>query len=201
MRVNMPVTNVEVQLRPGDMIVSKTDLKGIITYVNEDFIRISGFTEKELLGQPHNIVRHPDMPEEAFADLWSSLKAGRPWTGYVKNRCKNGDYYWVLANATPIRENGQITGYMSVRTAPSRAEIAEVERLYRLFREGKQGNLVIRDGKVVKGGWREKLNPTPRHPEGPHAHPAGSRRGAPDGGRRHGAARTGALLRQSQNRL
>lgn len=159
MRVNMPVTNVEVQLRPGDMIVSKTDLKGIITYVNEDFIRISGFTERELLGQPHNIVRHPDMPEEAFADLWSSLKAGRPWTGYVKNRCKNGDYYWVLANATPIRENGQITGYMSVRTAPSRAEIAEVERLYRLFKEGKQGNLVIRDGKVVKGGWREKLNP------------------------------------------
>ncbi|MBT9612989.1 MAG: MCP four helix bundle domain-containing protein [Burkholderiales bacterium] len=158
MRTNMPVTNVEYQLKPGESIVSKTDSKGLITYINEDFVRISGFTPKELLGQPHNIVRHPDMPEEAFADLWNSLRAGRPWTGYVKNRCKNGDYYWVLANATPIRENGQVTGYMSVRSAPARSTVAEVERIYRLFKEGKAGNLRIQDGGVVKASHLDKFN-------------------------------------------
>jgi methyl-accepting chemotaxis protein len=87
-----------------------THLKGAITYINEDFLRISGFTESELIGQSHNIVRHPDMPVEAFADLWKSLKEHRPWTGFVKNRCKNGDFYWVRANATPIYENGQCVG-------------------------------------------------------------------------------------------
>jgi len=158
MRTNMPVTNVEYQLTPSDMIVSKTDTRGMITYINNDFLRISGFTEKELIGQPHNIVRHPDMPEEAFADLWAALKSGRPWTGYVKNRCKNGDYYWVLANATPIRENGQVTGYMSVRTAPSRSVIDQVDRAYRMFREGKAGNLRIQDGQVVKNNVFAKLN-------------------------------------------
>jgi methyl-accepting chemotaxis protein len=157
MRTNMPVTNVEYQLKPTDMIVSKTDTRGLITYVNSDFIRVSGFTEKELIGQPHNMVRHPDMPEEAFADLWGTLKAGKPWTGMVKNRCKNGDYYWVVANATPIRENGQITGYMSVRSAPSRAQVEATEAAYRLFKEGRQGNLRIREGKAVKGGWRGAL--------------------------------------------
>ena len=108
MRNNLPVTNVEVQLDEHTLIVSKTDLKGQITYINKDFIDISGFTEAELIGQPHNIVRHPDMPAEAFADFWQDLKDDRPWTGLVKNRCKNGDYYWVLANATPLRENGKV---------------------------------------------------------------------------------------------
>jgi methyl-accepting chemotaxis protein len=155
MRTNMPVTNVEYQLTPTDMIVSKTDTRGLITYVNSDFIRVSGFSEKELIGQPHNIVRHPDMPEEAFADLWDTLKKGKPWTGMVKNRCKNGDYYWVVANATPIREGNQIVGYMSVRSAPSRAQIEGTERAYRLFKDGKQGKLEIREGKAVKGGWHQ----------------------------------------------
>ncbi|MBK8317216.1 MAG: PAS domain-containing protein [Betaproteobacteria bacterium] len=115
MRNNLPVTNVEIQLDAHTLIVSKTDLKGQITYINKDFIDISGFTEAELIGQPHNIVRHPDMPVEAYIDMWADLKDGRPWTGLVKNRCKNGDHYWVAANATPLRENGQVVGFMSVR--------------------------------------------------------------------------------------
>ncbi|MGZ4981680.1 MAG: PAS domain-containing protein, partial [Methylobacter sp.] len=119
MKKNLPVTDVEYSLTERDSVVSKTDLKGIITYINEDFLRISGFTQQELIGSSHNIVRHPDMPPEAFEDMWRSLKAGRPWTGIVKNRCKNGDFYWVLANATPIHENDQLIGYMSVRSKPS----------------------------------------------------------------------------------
>ena len=112
MRTNLPITNQEYLLRDGMNIVSRTDLKGRITYVNDDFIEASGFVEAELIGEPHNLVRHPDMPEEAFADLWNTLKAGRPWTGLVKNRCKNGDFYWVVANATPVREGGTVVGYM-----------------------------------------------------------------------------------------
>ncbi len=158
MRTNMPVTSVEVPLADDTLIVSKTDLKGQLTYINKDFLDISGFTEAELIGAPHNIVRHPDMPSEAFDDLWRDLKAGRPWTGYVKNRCKNGDYYWVLATATPIRENGQVTGYMSVRRKASPQAVAEVDKAYRLFREKKAGGATIRHGKVVNGGgWSENL--------------------------------------------
>ena len=152
MRNNLPVTNVEVQLDEHTLIVSKTDLKGQITYINKDFIDISGFTELELIGQPHNLVRHPDMPVEAFADMWHDLKDGRPWTGLVKNRCKNGDYYWVLATATPMRENGQVVGYMSVRRKPTRQQVDAAESAYRLFREKKAGGLRILHGAVVKGG-------------------------------------------------
>jgi PAS domain S-box-containing protein len=100
--MNTPVTSTEYQFKADALIVSKTDTKGKITQVNDQFIEISGFTEEELIGKPHNIVRHPDMPAEAFGDLWSTLKAGKPWTGAVKNRRKNGDYYWVLASATPV---------------------------------------------------------------------------------------------------
>jgi methyl-accepting chemotaxis protein len=158
MRKNLPVTDNEYVLKDTDSIVSKTDLKGLITYINADFLRISGFTQEELIGTTHNIVRHPDMPPEAFADLWNSLKAGRPWTGPVKNRCKNGDYYWVLANVTPIYENGQLAGYMSVRSKPAQAQIEAASRAYRLFSEGKAGNLRIQDGKVVKSTFFSKLN-------------------------------------------
>lgn len=152
MRDNQPVTNREVLLTDQSLIVSKTDLKGRITYINKDFIDISGFTEGELIGQPHNLVRHPDMPAEAFADMWQDLKDGRPWTGMVKNRCKNGDHYWVLATATPIREGGQVTGYMSVRRLPSRHQVEAAESAYRLFKEKRAGGLRIRHGAVVKGG-------------------------------------------------
>ena len=152
MRNNLPVTNVEVQLDENTLIVSKTDLKGQISYINKDFLDISGFTEVELIGQPHNIVRHPDMPVEAFADLWQDLKDGRPWTGMVKNRCKSGDYYWVLATATPIRENGQVVGYMSVRRKPTRQQVDAADSAYRLFREKKAGGLRVLHGAVAKGG-------------------------------------------------
>lgn len=152
MKINLPVTSNEIELEARHLIVSKTDLKGQITYVNKDFIEISGFAESEAVGQSHNIVRHPDMPVEAFEDLWRSLKAGRPWVGYVKNRCKNGDFYWVEAHATPMLENGQVTGFMSVRRRASREAVASAEKAYRLFREGKAKGLEICDGKVVKSG-------------------------------------------------
>jgi methyl-accepting chemotaxis protein len=150
MKMNLPVTQAEVELKESQSIVSKTDLKGQITYINRDFVEISGFSEAELLGQSHNIVRHPDMPPEAFEDLWRTLKAGRPWTGLVKNRCKNGDYYWVQANATPIRESGQVVGYLSVRSKPGREQVQAADQAYRLFREGKARGLEIREGRVVK---------------------------------------------------
>ncbi|MBI5921333.1 MAG: Cache 3/Cache 2 fusion domain-containing protein, partial [Betaproteobacteria bacterium] len=149
MRNNLPVTNTEVQLRDDIMIVSTTDLKGQITYVNKDFLEVSGFTEAELMGEPHNIVRHPDMPVEAFEDLWKTLKAGRPWTGFVKNRCKNGDYYWVEANATPMWQGTEVVGYMSLRRKPSRAAVEAHEAAYRLFREGKAKGLAIENGMAV----------------------------------------------------
>ena len=152
MRSNLPVTNVEVALRDDTLIVSKTNLKGQITYINKDFLDISGFTEAELIGEPHNLVRHPDMPVEAFEDMWRDLKNGRPWTGMVKNRCKNGDYYWVLATATPIRENGQVTGYMSVRRKASPQQVDAADSAYRLFREKKAGGQHILHGSIVKGG-------------------------------------------------
>ena len=158
MRTNLPVTNNEIQLTDATLIVSKTDLKGRITYINKDFLDISGFTEAELIGQPHNIVRHPDMPIEAFQDLWDTLKAGRPWTGYVKNRCKNGDYYWVLANAAPIIESGQVTGYISARRKATREAIDAHEAAYRMFREKRQGRLKIQFGKAMKPALIEFSN-------------------------------------------
>ncbi len=158
MKVNMPVTNKEHVLKESDSVVSKTDLKGVITYVNEDFIRISGFSREELIGKSHNIVRHPDVPEEFFEDLWTSLKAGRPWTGVVKNRCKNGDYYWLLNNIAPFYENDQLVGYMSVRLKASPEQIEAANYVYQLFRDGKASNLRIQDGKVVKSTPLGKLN-------------------------------------------
>lgn len=149
MRINMPVTNRELPLAADVMIVSKTDTKGRITYVNRDFIEISGFTEAELIGAPHNIVRHPDMPPEAFKDLWDALQAGLPWIGMVKNRCKNGDHYWVEAHAAPMFENGIATGFISVRRTPSRDKVEAAEKLYREFREGRATGLRVRRGRAV----------------------------------------------------
>jgi len=136
MKVNTPVTNQENAMVEGTILVSKTDLKGAITYANQAFIDISGFSEKELMGVNHNIVRHPDMPPTAFQNLWDTIKQGLPWEGIVKNRCKNGDYYWVFANVIPITENGQVTEYMSVRTPPSRQQIEEANALYRAINAG-----------------------------------------------------------------
>ncbi|PWG61222.1 methyl-accepting chemotaxis protein [Spiribacter halobius] len=118
MRVNEPVTQNNVPVQSGANILSTTDRKGRITHVNEEFVEISGYSREELIGQPHNLLRHPDMPRLAFEDFWRTLEAGRSWMGLIKNRCKNGDHYWVKAFATPIRDaNGEVTEYQSVRTA------------------------------------------------------------------------------------
>ena len=152
MRNNQPVTGQEIDVPDDQAIVSQTDLDGNITYVNPCFVAISGYSEQELLGAPQNILRHPDMPAEAFADLWASIKSGLPWTGLVKNRCKNGDHYWVRANITPIREAGRTTGYMSVRVRPERAEIEAATAAYRSIRAGNPQRLQVRHGEVVRSG-------------------------------------------------
>ena len=157
MRTNLPVTNIEYHMEDGRPIVSKTDLKGKITYVNPYFIEVSGFTEDELIGAPHNLVRHPDMPPQAFADLWRCLQQGIPWTGMVKNRRKNGDFYWVLANVTPVMEQGRSTGYMSIRSKPSRAQIAAADKLYQDITAGRAPHLAIRHGQAVLTNWQGKL--------------------------------------------
>lgn len=131
MKVNSPVTQREVLLKKGSILVSRTDLKGVITYVNDEFVAISGFTRAELIGASHNIVRHPDMPPAAFEDMWLNLKALRPWQGLVKNRTQSGDFYWVDANAIPVFKNGMVCEYLSVRRAPSREQIEHAEQLYR----------------------------------------------------------------------
>ena len=154
MKINMPVTDNEVMMKEGQTLVSKTNLKGITTYVNEAFVEISGFTEQELVGKNHNVVRHPDMPPEAFKDLWDTIKQGRPWTGIVKNRCKSGDFYWVKANVTPIWEDGKVVEYMSVRSIPSREEITAAERAYVAL---KNGDISLDGGNVVQPGLVSKL--------------------------------------------
>jgi aerotaxis receptor len=157
LRTNFPVTGTEYMMKDGQSIVSTTDIKGRITYVNPCFVAVSGFSEDELIGKAHNIVRHPDMPPAAFADLWASLKAGLPWTGLVKNRRKNGDFYWVMANVTPVMEEGRTVGYMSVRTRPTRAEAEAADAFYRRLREGRDPGLAVRDGAPARAGLRGRL--------------------------------------------
>jgi len=156
MRNNQPVSSSEYTVPPGRTLVSVTDLKGRITYCNPAFIEVSGYAASELLGQPHNIVRHPDMPSEAFRDLWATIQARQPWTGLVKNRRKNGDYYWVRANATPMLDGDTITGYLSVRTVPSRAEIAVAQELYRGM-QGADAKVALLHGQVVRRGLPGRL--------------------------------------------
>ena len=148
MRNNQPVTNVETLLPENEFIYSQTNLKGIIVEANKAFADISGFTQEQMVGQPHNIVRHPDMPPEAYADMWEDLKAGRPWQGLVKNRRSDGGFYWVVANASPVRENGQIVGYQSVRTRPSREQVAAAEAAYKRLRNGDR-SIRIEHGRVI----------------------------------------------------
>lgn len=138
MRKNLPVTNHERFFPKEQKLISSTDLKGTIRHCNDAFVDISGFSREELIGSPHNIVRHPDMPEAAFRVMWSYLKAGKPWMGLVKNRSKNGDYYWVDAYVTPVTENGQVIGYESVRTLPLRSDVERAEKLYSKLRAEKR---------------------------------------------------------------
>lgn len=158
MRINQPVTQNECFLTDGRTIVSTTDLKGNITFANPYFVEISGYTESELIGAPQNILRHPDMPSEAFADMWHCIKSEMPWTGMVKNRCKNGDHYWVVANVTPVIERGRAVGYMSVRTKPNREEIRSAEQLYKEFKAGNPRKLAIVNGYAVQSNLKARLN-------------------------------------------
>lgn len=131
MRINMPVTDQEVLMKKGTVLVSRTDLQGNITYANDAFVQISGFSRDELIGSPHNIVRHPDMPVVAYDNMWATLKQGRPWQGLVKKRTKSGNFYWVEANVSPVYTNGQVQEYVSVRTAPKREQIEKAELFYK----------------------------------------------------------------------
>lgn len=153
MRNNQPVTQQEFDYPASQMLVSATDLKGRIQYCNPAFIAVSGFAKEELIGKPHNLIRHPDMPAEAFADLWESIREGRPWTALVKNRRKSGDHYWVRANVTPVSEQGQVVGYLSVRVKPTRDEIRTAETLYAKMREGNLRGAKLRHGALVRTGW------------------------------------------------
>ena len=157
MRLNTPVTNIEYELNDSDTIVSTTDLQGNIIYANPYFILVSGYSQAELIGAPQNILRHPDMPAEAFADFWRTIKNGRPWTGMVKNRRRNGDFYWVMANVTPVIENGRPVGYMSVRTKPSRKQVQDAAVLYQAIRDGNPNRIAICNGAAVRSGVAARL--------------------------------------------
>ncbi len=131
MKNNLPVTRQEVNYAENKVLVTKTDTKGIVTYANDSFLEISGFSREEIVGKNHNIVRHPDMPGWAFKDLWDTIKSGHPWRGLVKNRAKNGDYYWVCATVSPIMDHDIVVGYLSLRKKPTRQQVSEVEALYK----------------------------------------------------------------------
>ncbi|WP_207060771.1 PAS domain-containing methyl-accepting chemotaxis protein [Motiliproteus sp. SC1-56] len=136
MKKNLPVTNRELDYPAHYNILSTTDLKGAITYINQEFVEVSGFETDELLGRNHNMVRHPDMPPAAFENLWQTIKGGESWMGLVKNRCKNGDHYWVDAYVTPIQEDGRTQEYQSVRVQPDRKAVARAEKVYPSLMEG-----------------------------------------------------------------
>lgn len=136
MRENLPVSDVERLVPSGEVLVSKTDINGTITYCNRIFSEISGYDYGEMLGHPHNLIRHPSMPEAVYADCWRTIKAGLPWRGLLKNRCKNGDYYWVDANITPWLEKGVKAGYVSLRYKATEIQIKEAEAAYRVMNAG-----------------------------------------------------------------
>ncbi len=164
MRTNLPVTQQEYQFPAHETLLSTTDVESNIIYANAAFIRTSGYAAYELIGQPHNLVRHPDMPVEAFEDMWRTLKDGQSWRALVKNRRQDGDHYWVCANAAPMRRNGRLTGYLSVRTHPVRSEIEAATQLYARFKAGKANGLAFHRGLIVRTGlmrWTSALQLLP----------------------------------------
>ena len=154
------VSQQEYPLDDDTTLMSTTDPNSYITHANDDFVEVSGYSLQELTGQPHNILRHPDMPKAAFADMWSTLKQGEPWSGIVKNRRKDGGHYWVRANAVPMVRDGRITGYMSIRSRATEEEVAAVTPLYQALNEGRC-NKRIAKGLVVSKGWRGNLPAMP----------------------------------------
>ena len=156
MRNNQPINDQETEVPQGQMLVSRTAPDSTIVFANEAFVQVSGFAEADLVGQPHNIVRHPHMPPQAFANLWATLKSGQPWEGFVKNRSKDGGFYWVRANVTPVIEDGRTTGYISVRQRPSRAEVAQAEQAYAALRSGARG-VALEQGEIRRTGLRARL--------------------------------------------
>ncbi|HBD7512222.1 TPA: methyl-accepting chemotaxis protein [Shigella sonnei] len=157
------VTQQNTPLADDTTLMSTTDLQSYITHANDTFVQVSGFTLQELQGQPHNMVRHPDMPKAAFADMWFTLKKGEPWSGIVKNRRKNGDHYWVRANAVPMVREGKISGYMSIRTRATDEEIAAVEPLYKALNAGRTNDVSsqvssVRNGSETLAKGTDELN-------------------------------------------
>lgn len=162
MRNNQPVTQRDIELPDDAILMSITDTDGRIVFANRAFVRISGYTTDEMLGQPHNLVRHPDVPREVFADMWATLKAGRSWSGLLENRCKNGDHYWVRANATPVHSDGKVTGFASVRTQPQPGEAEAVEELYRSIREDRLKSVKFDKGVVIRTSSFDRMSPLKR---------------------------------------
>jgi len=154
------LTGREQEVPEGVTIVSQTDLHGTITSVNDTFLRVSGYSREELIGQPHNLLRHPDVPAAAFKDLWETIQSGKPWSNLVKNRCKNGDYYWVEANVSPVLENGEVIGYLSVRRCISEELKAAAEGAYAAVNAGKASlkNGYV-DSKTQKYSLLNRFNP------------------------------------------
>lgn len=152
MRINLPVNDREYVLRDDEQIVSRTDLNSYIDYVNDAFVRASGYDRDELIGAPQNLVRHPDMPAAAFVDLWTTIRRGLPWTGVIKNRRKDGGFYWVRANVTPITRDGRVTGYLSVRSRPDVREVTRAEAVYRELARGSASRLRLDQGRAFRVG-------------------------------------------------
>ncbi|WP_084202245.1 methyl-accepting chemotaxis protein [Aeromonas fluvialis] len=144
------ITNHEVEVAENIQLVSTTDLQGDITYANPDFCKVSGYSLDEMIGQHHNMVRHPDMPKAAFADLWKNLKSGKAWRGIVKNRCKDGGYYWVDAYVTPIYKDGKVSGYQSVRCRPDPEYKIRAETIYRELISNEK-----KSKSIMSSGWHQ----------------------------------------------
>lgn len=157
MQDEIRVSGQEYVLKESEAIVLTTDIDGNITYVNQDFINISGHSREEVLGVSQSILRHPDMPREPFADLMRTVKSGKAWTGLLKNRCKNGDHYWVEINAAPILDDGRTAGFTSIRTRPTRQQIVQAERAYQAIREGSR-KVDISGGEIVDRSLARRLN-------------------------------------------
>lgn len=158
MRNNQPVSQQEYQYPDDATLMSTTDASSHITYANDAFIDVSGFASEDIIGQPHSIVRHPDMPPQAFKDMWSTLQQGFPWTALVKNRRRNGDHYWVRANVVPIIRGGQTCGYLSVRTKPTAAEITGAQSLYDKLNRGELNNRRLHKGLLIRTGVTRGLS-------------------------------------------